>query len=105
MKIAIKSLIAYEQFVGDFLQTNKDKMDKQLKYFYMKNAVILVTILLPLFSTFLWKMAFLAIFRMNKYKNMQDFRAFMHKILHNGAPSGTRTLGPLIKSQLLYQLS
>ena len=44
-------------------------------------------------------MAFLAIFRMNKYKNMQDFRAFMHKILHNGAPSGTRTLGPLIKSQ------
>ena len=28
-----------------------------------------------------------------------------YKPFFNGAPSGTRTLDPLIKSQLLYQLS
>ena len=43
---------------------------------------------------------------MHKYiKNKAFMRYFLHKRLFSGGRSGTRTLGPLIKSQLLYQLS
>ena len=69
-----------------------------------KKSLIYASFTLHFFNLFM-KNGILGNFRMNKYKNMQDFSAFMHKILHIGAPSGTRTLGPLIKSQLLYQLS
>ena len=47
----------------------------------------------------------------NSYKKQQKTKIvakkplFMSKTAFSGAPSGTRTLGPLIKSQLLYQLS
>ena len=36
-------------------------------------------------------MAFLSLFVMHKYTKMQDFRAFIHKILHNGCPCQART--------------
>ncbi len=32
-------------------------------------------------------------------------KTISNEMVFTGAPSGTRTLGPLIKSQLLYQLS
>ena len=35
----------------------------------------------------------------------KDPQAYRLQVLFPGAPSGTRTQGPLIKSQLLYQLS
>ena len=38
-------------------------------------------------------------------KTKDDRRFSTHCRLYSGALSGTRTLGPLIKSQLLYQLS
>ena len=38
-------------------------------------------------------------------KAKDDSRFSTHCRLYSGALSGTRTLGPLIKSQLLYQLS
>ena len=39
---------------------------------------------------------------LNTKKDPQVYRL---QVLFHGAPSGTRTQGPLIKSQLLYQLS
>ena len=47
----------------------------------------------------------------NSYKKQQKTKIvakkplFMSKTAFSGAPPGTRTLDPLIKSQLLYQLS
>ena len=37
--------------------------------------------------------------------NMNKIKTTEHSVVLLGAPSGTRTRGPLIKSQLLYHLS
>ena len=42
---------------------------------------------------------------MHKYTKMQDFCAFIHKILHIGCPCQARTDDTRINSPLLYLLS
>ena len=45
------------------------------------------------------------IFTLHKYTKLQDFCAFIHKILHIGCPCQARTDDTRINSPLLYRLS
>ena len=85
------------------LLKNKTQNNQSLQPFIYKGLNTFFT--LQITVHFLKINVIMKIFTLHKYTKMQEFRAFIHKSLHNGCPCQARTDDTRINSPLLYRLS